>query len=97
MGGIFWFGKIWTFPFHLAQLREMEMPRFCLAILFLPFHSEPLNVCIFLYLFILPQELLSFKHPHIANPKLQRLENAESQCEQWFDQPYDEMIAAHLK
>ncbi|XP_038051216.1 PCI domain-containing protein 2-like [Patiria miniata] len=42
-------------------------------------------------------ELLSFKHPHIANPKLQRLDNPEGQCEQWFDQPYDEMIAAHLK
>ncbi|XP_063967366.1 PCI domain-containing protein 2-like [Lytechinus pictus] len=39
---------------------------------------------------------LSFKHPHIANPRLQ-LESPEEQCEQWFEPPYDEMVAAHLK
>ncbi|XP_033637275.1 PCI domain-containing protein 2-like [Asterias rubens] len=42
-------------------------------------------------------ELLSFRHPHIASPKLHRFENPEGQCEQWFEQPYDEMIAGHLK
>lgn len=41
-------------------------------------------------------ELLSFKDPHIANPRLQ-LENPESQCEQWFEPPIDELVAAHIK
>ncbi|XP_072179899.1 PCI domain-containing protein 2-like [Diadema setosum] len=39
---------------------------------------------------------LSFKHPHIANPRL-HLENPEEECEQWFIPPYDEMVAAHLR
>ncbi|XP_070539019.1 PCI domain-containing protein 2-like [Ptychodera flava] len=40
--------------------------------------------------------LLSFRHPHIANPRL-KLEHPEPKCEEWFNQPYDEMVAAHLK
>ena len=40
--------------------------------------------------------MVSFKHPHVANTRL-HLEKPEAQCEQWFDQPYDEMVAAHLK
>ncbi|KAK2153168.1 hypothetical protein LSH36_305g03077 [Paralvinella palmiformis] len=41
-------------------------------------------------------ELLSFRHPHVANPRLQ-LEHPESQCERWFTQPWDELVAAHLR
>ncbi|XP_020913510.1 PCI domain-containing protein 2 [Exaiptasia diaphana] len=41
-------------------------------------------------------ELLSFKHPHIASPKLQ-IANAQAQTERWFEQPYDELIACHLR
>ena len=42
-------GKIWTVPFHSALPREMEQSKFYLAIIFLPFHSEPLNICILLF------------------------------------------------
>ncbi|ELT88079.1 hypothetical protein CAPTEDRAFT_225576 [Capitella teleta] len=41
-------------------------------------------------------DLLSFSHPHVASPRLQ-LESPEQQCEQWFPQPWDELIAAHLR
>ncbi|XP_006813509.1 PCI domain-containing protein 2-like [Saccoglossus kowalevskii] len=41
-------------------------------------------------------DFLSFRHAHIANHRLQ-LEHPEPQCERWFQQPYDEMIAAHLR
>uniref|UniRef100_A0A3P9J643 PCI domain-containing protein 2 n=2 Tax=Oryzias latipes TaxID=8090 RepID=A0A3P9J643_ORYLA len=40
-------------------------------------------------------ELLSFKHPHVANPRLQ-LANPEDKCQQILEPPYDEMVAAHL-
>ncbi|XP_071839111.1 PCI domain-containing protein 2-like [Apostichopus japonicus] len=40
--------------------------------------------------------LLSFKDPHIANPRLQ-MEEPETQCEQWFEPPIDELVAAHIK
>ena len=46
MEGILSLGKIWTVPFHSASPREMEHSKFYLAIIFLPFHSEPLNICI---------------------------------------------------
>ncbi len=42
------------------------------------------------------QELLSFKHPHVANSRLQ-IERPESHCERWFQPPWDELIAAHLR
>ncbi|XP_031568913.1 PCI domain-containing protein 2-like [Actinia tenebrosa] len=41
-------------------------------------------------------DLLSFKHAHIASPRLQ-IPNAQSQCERWFEQPYDELVACHLR
>ncbi|MBN3275338.1 PCID2 protein, partial [Polyodon spathula] len=41
-------------------------------------------------------ELLSFKHPHVANPRLQ-LANPEEKCQQVLEPPYDEMVAAHLR
>ncbi|CAL8288263.1 unnamed protein product [Lota lota] len=41
-------------------------------------------------------ELLSFKHPHVANPRLQ-LANPEDKCQQVLEPPYDEMVAAHLR
>uniref|UniRef100_A0A8C9TZU5 PCI domain-containing protein 2 n=1 Tax=Scleropages formosus TaxID=113540 RepID=A0A8C9TZU5_SCLFO len=41
-------------------------------------------------------ELLSFKHPHVANPRLQ-LPNPEEKCQQVLEPPYDEMVAAHLR
>ncbi|KAK6485716.1 PCI domain-containing protein 2-like isoform X1 [Huso huso] len=41
-------------------------------------------------------ELLSFKHPHVANPRLQ-LSNPEEKCQQVLEPPYDEMVAAHLR
>ncbi|CAL8407176.1 unnamed protein product [Arctogadus glacialis] len=41
-------------------------------------------------------ELLSFKHPHVANPRLQ-LPNPEDKCQQVLEPPYDEMVAAHLR
>ncbi|CAH3120051.1 unnamed protein product [Pocillopora meandrina] len=51
----------------------------------------------------LDQELLSFRHPHIASrhphiasPRLQ-LPDAQLQCERWFEPPYDEMVAYHLR
>uniref|UniRef100_A0A3Q1GP05 PCI domain-containing protein 2 n=1 Tax=Acanthochromis polyacanthus TaxID=80966 RepID=A0A3Q1GP05_9TELE len=40
-------------------------------------------------------ELLSFKHPHVANPRLQ-LASPEEKCQQVLEPPYDEMVAAHL-
>ncbi|KAG5261590.1 hypothetical protein AALO_G00286080 [Alosa alosa] len=41
-------------------------------------------------------ELLSFKHPHVANPRLQ-LSTPEEKCQQVLEPPYDEMVAAHLR
>uniref|UniRef100_A0A8C9Z9Y0 PCI domain-containing protein 2 n=1 Tax=Sander lucioperca TaxID=283035 RepID=A0A8C9Z9Y0_SANLU len=41
-------------------------------------------------------ELLSFKHPHVANPRLQ-LASPEEKCQQLLEPPYDEMVAAHLR
>ena len=46
MEGILLLGKICTLPFHSASPCEMEQSKFYLAIIFLPFHSEPLNICI---------------------------------------------------
>nr|XP_048711803.1 PCI domain-containing protein 2 isoform X9 [Caretta caretta] len=40
-------------------------------------------------------ELVSFKHPHVANPRLQ-LPSPEDKCQQVLEPPYDEMFAAHL-
>ncbi|MBN3322666.1 PCID2 protein, partial [Atractosteus spatula] len=41
-------------------------------------------------------ELLSFKHPHVANPRLQ-LPSPEEKCQQVLEPPHDEMVAAHLR
>ncbi|XP_062498844.1 PCI domain-containing protein 2-like [Corticium candelabrum] len=41
-------------------------------------------------------ELLSFRHLHVKNQRLQ-LEDAHSQCSQALDSPYDELVAAHLR
>ena len=46
MEGILSLGKTWTVPFHSPSPPEMEQSKFYLEILFLPFHSEPLNVYI---------------------------------------------------
>ncbi|CAE1304342.1 PCI domain-containing protein 2,PCI domain-containing protein 2 homolog [Acanthosepion pharaonis] len=40
--------------------------------------------------------LFSFKHPHVANRRLQ-LEKPEADCQNFFDPPFDELVAAHLK
>ncbi|XP_078513805.1 PCI domain-containing protein 2 [Lissotriton helveticus] len=41
-------------------------------------------------------ELVSFKHPHVANPRLQ-LSNPEYKCQQLLEVPFDEIFAAHLR
>ncbi|KAK9980418.1 hypothetical protein ABG768_000029 [Culter alburnus] len=41
-------------------------------------------------------EMLSFRHPHVANPRLQ-LSSPEEKCQQLLEPPYDEMVAAHLR
>ncbi|XP_018417753.1 PREDICTED: PCI domain-containing protein 2 isoform X2 [Nanorana parkeri] len=41
-------------------------------------------------------DLVSFRHPHIANPRLQ-LSAPEDKCQQMLEPPYDEMLAAHLR
>ncbi|NP_001007382.1 PCI domain-containing protein 2 [Danio rerio] len=41
-------------------------------------------------------EMMSFKHPHVANPRLQ-LSSPEEKCQQLLEPPYDEMVAAHLR
>lgn len=41
-------------------------------------------------------ELLSFKHPHVANHQLQ-LPSPEEKCQQILEPPFDEMVAAHLR
>ena len=46
IGGILSLGKIWTVPLYSASPRGMEQSKFYLAIILLPFHSEPLNICI---------------------------------------------------
>ena len=41
-------------------------------------------------------ELLSFSHSHIANARL-RVEAPEAVCSRYMGQPFDEMVAAHIK
>ena len=41
-------------------------------------------------------ELLSFSHQHIANARL-RVEAPEATCSRYMGQPFDEMVAAHIK
>ena len=41
-------------------------------------------------------ELLSFSHSHIANARL-RVEAPEAVCSRFMAQPFDEMVAAHIK
>ena len=41
-------------------------------------------------------ELLSFQHAHIQSQKL-HLEFPERECEKRLDQPWDEVVAAHLR
>ncbi|XP_021095071.1 PCI domain-containing protein 2 isoform X3 [Heterocephalus glaber] len=41
-------------------------------------------------------ELVSFQHPHVANPRLQ-MASPEEKCQQVLEPPYDEMFAAHLR
>ncbi|XP_014675389.1 PREDICTED: PCI domain-containing protein 2-like [Priapulus caudatus] len=45
---------------------------------------------------LLAAEMLSFKHPHISNHRLQ-VAHPEAQVERYFDSPYDEMVAAHIR
>lgn len=40
------------------------------------------------------QELVSFRHPHVQNPRLQ--DDYESKCQMYLESPYDEMVAAHI-
>lgn len=40
------------------------------------------------------QELVSFRHPHVRNPRLQ--DDYESKCQMYLESPYDEMVAAHI-
>uniref|UniRef100_A0A6I8RNS2 PCI domain-containing protein 2 n=1 Tax=Xenopus tropicalis TaxID=8364 RepID=A0A6I8RNS2_XENTR len=41
-------------------------------------------------------DLVSFRHPHVANARLQ-LSSPEEKCQQVLEPPYDEMFAAHLR
>uniref|UniRef100_A0A8C2QMB7 PCI domain-containing protein 2 n=1 Tax=Cricetulus griseus TaxID=10029 RepID=A0A8C2QMB7_CRIGR len=41
-------------------------------------------------------ELVSFKHPHVANPRLQ-MASPEEKCQQVLEPPCDEMFAAYLR
>ncbi|KAM4795089.1 PCI domain-containing protein 2 [Rhinophrynus dorsalis] len=41
-------------------------------------------------------DLVSFRHPHVANVTLQ-LSSPEEKCQQVLEPPYDEMFAAHLR
>ncbi|KAM4701427.1 PCI domain-containing protein 2 [Discoglossus pictus] len=41
-------------------------------------------------------DLVSFRHPHVANARLQ-LSAPEEKCQQVLEPPYDEMFAAHLR
>lgn len=45
---------------------------------------------------LLAADLLSFRHPHVANSRLQ-LESPESNVQHIFDTPCDELVAAHLR
>lgn len=45
-------------------------------------------------IFVLIQELVSFRHPHVRNSRLQ--EDYERQCQMYLESPYDEMVAAHI-
>ena len=52
-----------------------------------------------LYLYMclsLHQELLSFKHPHMVNPRLQ-LERPDQTVQRVFDPPWDDIVSAHLR
>ena len=40
------------------------------------------------------QELVSFRHPHVRNPRLQ--DDYEGKCQMYLESPYDEMVAAHI-
>jgi len=40
--------------------------------------------------------LLSFRDAHVYSRNLQ-LQQPEAECEKWFQQPMDELAAAHLK
>ena len=40
------------------------------------------------------QELVSFRHPHVQNPRLQ--DDYENMCQMYLETPYDEMVAAHI-
>ena len=42
------------------------------------------------------QSKLSFTDAHVAIEELQ-IERPERSCEQWFSQPWDEVVAAHLR
>jgi len=44
----------------------------------------------------LAAELLSFRHPHVANPRL-CLENPEPSVQKALDFPFDEIVVAHLR
>ncbi|XP_022288159.2 myosin-VIIa-like [Crassostrea virginica] len=41
-------------------------------------------------------DLLSFEHPHVANPRLQ-IERPEPSVQRVFDTPLDELVAAHIR
>ena len=43
---------------------------------------------------MLLQELVSFRHPHVQNPRLQ--DDYENKCQMYLESPYDEMVAAHI-
>ena len=42
------------------------------------------------------QDLLSFEHSHVANPRLQ-IERPEPSVQRVFDTPIDELVAAHIR
>nr|XP_032827768.1 PCI domain-containing protein 2 isoform X2 [Petromyzon marinus] len=41
-------------------------------------------------------ELVSLRHSHVGNPRLQ-VQNPEQKCQELLEPPYDEMLAAHLR
>ncbi|KAK3095176.1 hypothetical protein FSP39_011060 [Pinctada imbricata] len=44
----------------------------------------------------IPQLLLSFQHPHVANPRLQ-VERPEPQVQRVLEPPWDELFSAHIR
>ncbi|XP_064393757.1 PCI domain-containing protein 2-like isoform X2 [Halichondria panicea] len=40
-------------------------------------------------------ELVSFRHPHVQNPRLQ--DDFENKCQAYLEPPFDEMVAAHIR